>query len=58
MRSRYGYRLRAGLIPDSMSPALWEYFFPRMGIARRNLFDERADHRGRVSRGAAARDAI
>jgi len=41
-----------------MHPALREYFLPRMGTAPRNPFDERADHRGRVTHGAAARDEI
>jgi hypothetical protein len=52
----YWYRLRAGLIPECVTPR--EYFWPGRGIALGNPFDERLDHRGRVSHGAAARDEI
>ena len=54
----YWYRLRPGLIPECMTAAPREYLWPRRGIALRNPLDERLDHRGRVSHGAAARDEI
>jgi hypothetical protein len=52
------YRPRTGLIPDSMNPAPREYFLPRRGITLRDPFDERVDHRGRVSPGTAACNEI
>ncbi len=58
MRSIHGYRLRAGIIPEPMHPAPREYYWSHEGIASRSLFDERADHRGRVSHGVAACDEI
>lgn len=54
----YWYRLRAGLIPESINQAPREYLWPRRGIALRKPLDERLHHRGRVSHGAAVRAEI
>jgi hypothetical protein len=41
-----------------MKPTPLEYLWPSRGIALRNPFDARLDHRGRVSHEAAAGDEI